>query len=155
MVDEHHELNGLKEVVQPRRNRQKRRTTSTITTNKSTINGPLDKIPAIHPLISVWNSIPGDVSKSNKLFSYILNTTQSDLKLDLNDKFWDSDVYDRPTYRDDHNYFCDEDDKCTIGMINTNTAYGFRERLSGYRISNISGLEDVTTTSVVSSQSVR
>lgn len=121
----------------PAKKKRVRKTLSTVTKNKDTINAKLDTIPLPDPLFSKLNSIMGDVSSSNRLLLNILETNDSDLKLTLDDKFWDDADGEAVEYRDDNIYECDEESTFEMPVpLNVTSQHRIRQQLSGYMVVN-------------------
>lgn len=115
-----------------------RKGVSTVTTNKNTLNSRLDIIQMPDCLLFQLNSIMGETSSSNKLLLNLLQTKISDLKLTMDDKFWDNKSYE-PIAFSDH-YDVNESDYIHITTEkkwNTSSRLTLRQQMRGYTISNM------------------
>lgn len=139
--DRHNETNTDENGKQPNASAAKKKHTrkavSTVTTNKNTLCSRLvvDKMPDC--LLFQLNSIMGETSSSNKLLSNLLQTKVSDLKMTLDDKFWDSKSHE-PIEFSDH-YEVHESDYIHINAEikwNAFSQLTLRQQLKGYIISN-------------------
>lgn len=136
--DIHCEQNVFNEPTKiPRQPRRRRKLVHTITKNKDTINAKLDTRPLIDSLISRWNSIPGDVNSTSKLFNNILRTECSELKMQLDYPYFDSTINDAIEYQSDHIYELDDATDWINIDLNVDRNCTLRQHnLYGYRITN-------------------
>lgn len=81
-----------------------------------------------------WNSIPGDVSSSNRLLMNIIQTDASDLKLDLSDTYFDASMQPHCEYNNDLGKV-DDDEWLDIRLPDLPGRI-LRPKLSGYKITN-------------------
>lgn len=119
------------------RKKRVRKNVSTITKNKETLNAKLDTIPLPDPLFSKLNSIMGDVTSSNRLLLSILRTSNSSMKLTLDNHYWDSSECEPIEYKEDNTYECTDADLLEQSIqLNIPSKYKIRQQLSGYLITN-------------------
>lgn len=83
-----------------------------------------------------WNSIPGDVSSSNRLLMNIIQTDNSDLKLDLSDMYFDASMQPHCEYNNDLSKVVDDDDGWMDIQLPELRGCILRPKLSGYKITN-------------------
>lgn len=132
---------------QPKAAVKKKRTrkqVSTVTSNKSTLNSRLELAQMPDSLQFKLNSIMGETSSSNKLLLDLLQTKFSDLKLTMDDKFWDNKTYEPINFDEKDNY--DDSDinyielPVKLKIDNRNT---LRQEMKGYVITNTPWQDDV------------
>lgn len=114
-----------------------RKQLSTVTKNKETLNAKLETIPLPDPLFSKLNSIMGDVSSANRLLLNVLQTKESNLKLTMDDRFWDGTKCEPNEYTEPNEY--DWPSEQYIGLpisLNVHQKHHLRQQLSGYLITN-------------------
>lgn len=130
--------NADNETTAPKtRKKRVRKNVSTITKNKETLNAKLDSIPLPDPLFSKLNSIMGDVTSSNRLLLSILRTSNSSMKLTLDNHFWDSTECEPIEYKEDNTYESTDADLLEQSIqLNIPPKYKIRQQLSGYLITN-------------------
>lgn len=119
----------------PVKKKRTRKAVSTVTTNKSTLNARLDLIQMPDSLYFQLNSIMGENSSSNKLLVNLLQTKFSDLKLTMNDQFWDERAYDLIEFKDDY----DTNDTEYIELpikLKADSRLTLRQQMKGYTIAN-------------------
>lgn len=76
----------------------------TITKNKDTLNGRLDRMQTPDALFYKLNSIMGETSSANKLILNILETRTSDLSVAMSQRFWDERASEPIQFSDDNIY---------------------------------------------------
>lgn len=114
-----------------------RKPVSTVTTNPKTLNARLDSIQMPDCLYFQLNSIMGETSSSNKLLLNLLQTKFSDLRLTMNDKFWDSKSYEPITFAADDNYDTNDIEYTELPVkLKTDPRLTLRQQMTGYTISN-------------------
>lgn len=119
----------------PVKKKRTRKQVSTVTTNKSTLNSRLELIQMPDSLYFQLNSIMGENSSSNKLLVNLLQTKFSDLKLSMDDKFWDDRIYEPITFSDEY----DANDTEYIELpikLEADPRLTLRQQMKGYTISN-------------------
>lgn len=125
---------------QPKAAVKKKRTrkpVSTVTTNKNTLNSRLELIQMPDCLYFQLNSIMGETSSSNKLLLNLLQTKFSDLRLTMDDKFWDSKSCEPVTFNADDNYETNDTEYTELPIkLKTDTRLTLRQQMKGYTISN-------------------
>lgn len=120
-----------------KKKKRTRKQLSTVTKNKDTLNAKLDTIPLPDPLFSKLNSIMGDVSSANRLLLNVLQTKQSDLKLTMDECFWDNTQKEPNEYNDTNEYEWTNEQYIELPMIfNVQQKHRLRQQLSGYSITN-------------------
>lgn len=83
------------------------------------------------------NSIMGETSSSNKLLLNLLQTKCSDLKLTMDDQFWDAKTYEPITFNSDENYDTNDTEYTELPIkLKTDTRHTLRQQMKGYTISN-------------------
>lgn len=121
----------------PVKKKRSRKPVSTVTTNKSTVNSRLELIQMPDSLYFKLNSIMGETSSSNKLLLNLLHTKFSDLKLTMDDQFWDSKTYDTVTFNADDNYDTSDTEYTELPIkLKIDTRHTLRQQMKGYTISN-------------------
>lgn len=122
---------------QPKAKRKRvRKAISTVTKNKETLNSRLDINQMPDALYFKLNSIMGDTSSSNKLILNFIETNASDLRLTMNDPFWDRREFDETKFSADNNYDLNEAPTELPLNINASNRFTLRQQLSSYTISN-------------------
>lgn len=121
----------------PVKKKRTRKPVSTVTTNKSTLNSRLELIQMPDSLYFKLNSIMGETSSSNKLLLNLLQTKCSDLKLTMDDQFWDAKTYEPITFNSDENYDTNDTEYTELPIkLKTDTRHTLRQQMKGYTISN-------------------
>lgn len=121
----------------PVKKKRTRKQVSTVTTNKSTLNSRLELIQMPDSLYFQLNSIMGENSSSNKLLVNLLQTKFSDLKLTMNDQFWDDRTYEPITFSDGDNYDTNDTEYIELPIkLNADSRHTLRQQMKGYTISN-------------------
>lgn len=128
--------NQSNEGKTPAKRKRIRKAVSTVTKNKDTLNARPDLIQMPDALYFKLNSIMGETSSSNKLLLNILETKSSDLRLTMDDQFWDSKDYEPIQFNADDNYDLSEPHTELPLKISSNSKLTLRQQLSGYTISN-------------------
>lgn len=121
----------------PVKKKRTRKQVSTVTTNKSTLNSRLELIQMPDSLYFKLNSIMGETSSSNKLLLNLLQTKHSDLKLTMDDRFWDGNTYEEVTFSNDDNYDTNDTEYTELPIkLKTDARHTLRQQMKGYTISN-------------------
>lgn len=121
----------------PVKKKRTRKQVSTVTTNKSTLNSRLELIQMPDSLYFQLNSIMGENSSSNKLLVNLLQTKFSDLKLTMNDQFWDDRQYEPIAFNDDDSYDTNDTEYIELPIkLKADTRHTLRQQMKGYTISN-------------------
>lgn len=121
----------------PTKKKRARKQVSTVTLNKGTINSRLDIIQMPDCLNFQLNSIMGETSSSNKLLLNLLQTKMSDLKLTMDDRFWDIKLYDAIDFNVNDEYETTYTDIIELPIkIKTESKHTLRQQMKGYTISN-------------------
>lgn len=121
----------------PVKKKRTRKQVSTVTTNKSTLNSRLDLIQMPDSLYFQLNSIMGETSSSNKLLLNLLQTKFSDLKLTMDDQFWDNRIYEPITFDANNNYDTNDTEYTELPIkLKTDVRHTLRQQMKGYTISN-------------------
>lgn len=90
---------------QPRAKKKRtRKVASTVVKNKETINAKLETYSFTDPLFAKLNSGIGNLNRSDRLLQNVLPTMDSELRLSMNHKFWDSCEAEPIAYRDEYDY---------------------------------------------------
>lgn len=89
-------------------------------------------------LLFQLNSIMGETSSSNKLLLNLLQTKFSDLKLTMDDKFWDNKSYEPIEFNPDDDYDANGDIEYVKMPVKWNTSprLTLRQQMRGYAIAN-------------------
>lgn len=83
------------------------------------------------------NSIMGETSSSNKLLLNLLQTKFSDLKLTMDDQFWDNKTYEQITFSADDNYDINDSEYIELPIkLKIDKQHTLRQQMKGYVISN-------------------
>lgn len=128
--------NGLTEQKSPKKKKKRvRKAISTVTKNKDTLNGKLDTNIPIDPLFAKWNSMPGDITSPNRMFSNILGTIFSNLSLSSEEQFLDCSECEPVVFSETEEYLDDDLVKLPLAM-KINKMQVLRPNLSGYQITN-------------------
>ncbi|XP_031637277.1 condensin complex subunit 2 isoform X2 [Contarinia nasturtii] len=121
----------------PVKKKRTRKQVSTVTTNKGTLNARLEMIQMPDSLGFQLNSIMGETSSSNKLLLNLLQTKFSDLKLTMDDQFWDSKLYEQITFNENDNYDINDNEYIELPIkLKTDRRHTLRQQMKGYVISN-------------------
>lgn len=121
----------------PVKKKRARKQVSTVTTNKNTLNAKLDHIQTPDCLYFQLNSIMGETSSSNKLLLNLLETKLSDLKLTMDDKFWDNKSYEAINFNADDSYDTNDTEYTELSIrLKTDARFTLRQQMKGYTISN-------------------
>lgn len=123
----------------PVKKKRTRKQVCTVTTNITTLNSKLELIQMPDSLYFKLNSIMGETSSSNKLLLNLLQTKCSDLKLTMDDQFWDNRIHEPIKFvDDDDNNFDTNDTEYTELPIKleTDIRHTLRQQMKGYSISN-------------------
>lgn len=121
----------------PAKKKRTRKPVSTVTTNPRTLNARLESIQMPDCLYFQLNSIMGETSSSNKLLLNLLQTKFSDLRLTMNDKFWDSKSYEPITFNADDNYDSNDIEYTELPVkLKTEPRLTLRQQMRGYTIAN-------------------
>lgn len=126
----HHQGDGLPKPPPVKKKRAKK-AVSTVTKNKETLNARLEISQMADSLYFNLNSIEGESSKSNKLLLSILETKVSDIKLTLNEPFWENKEIEP------FDTMADENEGPFIALpltINSNPEHSMRQKLSGHKL---------------------
>lgn len=119
----------------PVKKKRQRKQVSTVTTNKSTLNSRLELIQMPDSLYFQLNSIMGENSSSNKLLVNLLQTKFSDLKLTMDEQFWDDRIYEPIAFNDD--YEANDTEYIELPVkLEANSRHTLRQQMKGYTISN-------------------
>lgn len=79
----------------------------------------------------------GETSSSNKLLLNLLQTKFSDLKLTMDDKFWDSKAYEPIEFNANDDYDSDDIEYVKLPVNwNTSPRLTLRQQMRGYTIAN-------------------
>lgn len=79
----------------------------------------------------------GDVSSANRLLLNVLQTKESDLKLTMDECFWDNTENQSNEYNELNEYDWNKDDFIELPMnLNVQHKHRLRQQLSGYSITN-------------------
>lgn len=128
---------GQPKPAPEKKKKRTRKQLSTVTKNKETLNARLETIPLPDPLFSKLNAIMGDVSSSNRLLLNVLQTKESDLKLVLNDKFWDARDCPVNEYSETNEYDWIDDEFVGLkSKLKVLPKHRLRQQMSGYLITN-------------------
>lgn len=119
----------------PVKKKRTRKQVSTVTTNKSTLNSRLELIQMPDSLQYKLNSIMGETSSSNKLLLDLLQTKCSDLKLTMDDQFWDNKTYEPINFSANDEYETEEYTELPV-KLKIEKKHTLRQQLKGYVIAN-------------------
>lgn len=120
---------------QPKKKKAKKQV-STVTKNKESLNGRLEISQLPDSLYFRLNSIMGETSSANKLLLNNLETKQSDLKLTMNDQFWDESEAEQIELAENDDYDLDMPFMDLPIKIHFHPECTLRQQLLGYKISN-------------------
>lgn len=128
----------------PVKKKRTRKQVSTVTANKSTLNSRLELVQMPDSLQFKLNSIMGETSSSNKLLLDLLQTKFSDLKLTMDDKFWDNKTYEPISFDDNDNYDDSDINYTELPVkLKIDNRHTLRQEMKGYVISNTPWQDDV------------
>lgn len=119
----------------PVKKKRARKQVSTVTTNKSTLNSRLELIQMPDSLYFQLNLIMGETSSSSKLLLNLLQTKNSDLKMMMTEKFWDSSIYEPIVFKPQP--FADDTEFTELNVkLKVDPRLTLRQQMKGYLISN-------------------
>lgn len=134
---------GINQPKAPVKKKRTRKQVSTVTTNKSTINSRLELIQMPDSLQYKLNSIMGETSSSNKLLLDLLHTKFSDLKLTMDDQFWDNKTYEPINFDANDNYDESDLDYTELPVkLKIDKRHTLRMQMKGYVITNTPWQDD-------------
>lgn len=131
---EQQQTDGSKKPATKRK--RTRKAVSTVTKNKDTINARLETVQLPDSLYFKLNSIMGETSSSNKLLLNTLETKTSDLRLTMNDQFWDDEEAVPVKFDANDEYDLNKTYTELPVKIVAKANHTLRQQLSGFTISN-------------------
>lgn len=135
---------GVNQPKAPTKKKRTRKQVSTVTTNKSTLNSRLEQIQLPDSLQYKLNSIMGETSSSNKLLLDLLQTKFSDLKLTMDDRFWDNNTYEPINFDENDNYNENDIEYTELPTkLKIEPRHTLRQEMKGYVIANTPWQDDV------------
>lgn len=101
----------------------------------------MDTVPFTDPIFAKLNSVVGDINSSNRLLQNVLTTIESELRLRMDNQYWDGEPSTNIEYSEEYEY--NEADHCML-MCSLRTCADdlLRPQLSGYKILNTPAEDD-------------
>lgn len=117
-----------------RKEKRKKRVSSVITNNPSTLNAKLETIPFTDPFFAKLNTIVGDINSSNRLMQHMVDTKNGALQIRTDVKFWDP-TLEAPVKVDENENYEDRE-VVRVFAENVDENLALHHNLRGYVISD-------------------
>lgn len=127
---------------QPRAKKKRtRKVASAVVKNKETINAKLETYSFTDPLFAKLNSGIGNLNRSDRLLQNVLPTIDSELRLSMNHRFWESSEVEPIVYHNEYDYG-DVPMESVNAQLNIAKDDVLRPQYTGYKILDTPAEED-------------